>query len=188
MNTYKKRLVLLAALAAACLLPTLAIAGSYMGISVGQSSLELGKPDFTIDFDPKDIDLKDSDLGMKVFGGYRFTILAVEAAYMDLGKVEGGRGVFAEASGFSAFGMVHWPIGPASLFGKAGGFVWQSEASFGEWVKDNTKIKDDGFDLAYGIGLMIGLFDIDARLEYEYLNVGDLDDISLVSVGVSYTF
>lgn len=188
MSTYRKCSALAATLAASCLFSCAAFAGSYMGISVGQSSIELGKPDFNIDFDPKDVDLKDSDIGMKVFGGYRFTLFAVEAAYMDLGKIEGGQGVFAEATGLSAFAMVHWPVGPASIFGKAGGFVWQSEASFGELVADTSKLKDDGFDLAYGIGVMVGLFDIDARLEYEYLNVGDLEDVSLVSVGVSYTF
>ena len=188
MSIYRKFLGLVAASAASCLLSSVVFAGSYMGISVGESSIELGKPDLAIDFDPKDIDLKDSDIGMKIFGGYRFTIVAVEAAYVDLGKINGGQGVFAEASGFSGFGMLHLPLGPASLFGKMGGFVWKSEASFGDLVDEDLKLKDDGFDLAYGIGVMIGLLDIDARLEYEYFNVGDLEDVSLVSVGVSYTF
>ncbi|WP_054113119.1 hypothetical protein [Marinagarivorans algicola] len=173
---------------ASCLLSSAAFAGGYMGVSVGESRIELGKPSFDTNFDAKKIDLKDSDIGMKVFGGYRFTIIAVEAAYVDLGKIEGAQGTFAEASGFSGFGMLHLPLGPASVFGKVGGFIWQNEASLGQLVDEDNKFKDDGYDLAYGVGVMFGLLDIDARLEYEYFNVGKFEDVSLVSVGVSYTF
>ncbi len=188
MNVDCKRAAFAIATLASCLLSSAVFAGSYMGVSAGESKIELGKPSFDTSFDAKKLDLKDSDIGMKVFGGYRFTLVAIEAAYVDLGKIEGEQGTFAEASGFSGFGMLHLPLGPASIFGKVGGFVWKNEASLGQLVDENNKLKDDGYDLAYGIGMMFGLLDIDARLEYEYFNVGKFEDVSLVSVGVSYTF
>lgn len=160
-----------------------AMAGAYIGVGAGQSLIEYNEPSGSIDFDPEDVDLKDSDTGMKVFGGYRFTLAAVEAAYIDFGRIDGNNGEYVEVSGFSGFGMLHLGLGPASLFGKVGGFMWESEASI-----DNLRDKKDGYDLAYGVGAMVGLLDVDVRLEYEYFNVGEFEDVSMVSVGVSYTF
>ncbi|BCD98475.1 outer membrane beta-barrel protein [Marinagarivorans cellulosilyticus] len=162
---------------------TSASAGAYIGVGAGQSSIEYNEPSGSISFDPKEVDLSDSDTGMKIFGGYRFSLAAVEAAYIDFGRIDGNSGTYVEVDGFSGFGLLHLSLGPASVFGKVGGFMWQSEASI-----ENVKGEDDGYDLAYGIGVMVGLLDIDARLEYEYFNVGEFEDVSMVSVGVSYTF
>lgn len=157
-------------------------ADTYLGVSAGQSKIEYGAPDASNDFDPKAIDLDDSDTAFKVFGGYKFTIAAAELAYVDFGRIEGNNGTYSEVSGFSGFGMLHMGLGPASLFGKVGGFMWESDASV-------EQLEDDGYDLAYGLGVMVGLLGIDARMEYEYFNVGGkLDDVSMISVGMSYTF
>ena len=157
-------------------------ADTYLGVSAGQSKIEYGAPDTSNDFDPKAIDLDDSDTAFKIFGGYKFTIAAAELAYVDFGRIEGNNGTYSEVSGFSGFGMLHMGLGPASLFGKVGGFMWESDASV-------EQLEDDGYDLAYGLGVMVGLLGIDARMEYEYFNVGGkLDDVSMISVGVSYTF
>ncbi len=160
---------------------SLATAGSYVGLSFGEARQEYKQPDFDNNFNPSGLDLKDSDLGFKVFGGYKFTLAAVELAYVDFGKIESGNNTFAEASGVSAFGMLHFGLGPVGVFGKAGAFAWRSEVSV-----ENFKDKDDGYDLAYGLGVKGGLLGINARLEYEYFNVGSSEDISMVSVGLSY--
>lgn len=157
-------------------------ADTYLGVSAGQSKIEYGAPDTNNDFDPKAINLDDSDTAFKVFGGYKFTIAAAELAYVDFGRIEGNNGTYSEVSGFSGFGMLHMGVGPASVFGKVGGFMWESDASV-------EQLEDDGYDLAYGLGVMVGLMGIDARMEYEYFNVGGkLDDVSMISVGVSYSF
>lgn len=169
-------------LMAAVMCAPAALADTYLGLSAGQSQIEYGSPDTSTDFDPKAIDLDDGDTAFKVFGGYKFTIAAAELAYVDFGRIEGNNGTYSEVSGFSGFGMLHMGLGPASVFGKVGGFMWESTASV-------EQLEDDGYDLAYGLGVMVGLLGIDARMEYEYFNVGGkLDDVSMVSVGVSYSF
>lgn len=168
--------------AASCIFASSAFADAYIGVSAGQSKIEYGSPSTNNDFDPKSINLDDSDTAFKVFGGYKFTIAAAELAYVDFGRIDGNNGAYSEVSGFSGFGMLHMGFGPASIFGKVGGFMWESTASI-------EQLEDDGYDLAYGLGVKVGLMGIDARMEYEYFNVGGkLDDISMVSVGLSYAF
>lgn len=166
---------------------SLASAGTYMGISLGESSIEYKRPNFNNNFDPEDLDIEDSDLGFKVFGGYKFTLAAVELAYVDFGRIEDNDS-YAEVSGVSAFGMLHFGLGPIGVFGKAGGFAWSSDVVSGIRAAVEEKEQDDGYDLAYGLGIKAGLFGINGRLEYEYFNVGSVEDISMVSVGVSYSF
>lgn len=182
----RSKAAVLAAAVAFGLVATSASAGTYVGVSAGQSTIEYKRPSGdSFDFDPGELQLDDSDTAFKLFGGYKFTIAAVEAAYVDFGTIENNDD-YAEVSGLSVFGMLHMGLGPVGAFAKMGGFVWQSEVSFSR--AQEIYEEGDGFDLAYGIGVNAGLLGIKGRLEYEYFNVGDFEDISMISVGVSYDF
>ena len=149
--------------------------GFYIGGSIGNSELGFENTD-------TDFDLDDSDTGYKVFGGFKFTILAVEAGYVDFGNIsEAGNRV--DLSGYSAFGLLNLGIGPVDLFGKVGGFAWESDFKAGD-IRDS----EDGFDPAVGIGAGLSFGSFSVRGEYEYFDISDFDDVSMLSIGATYTF
>jgi len=167
--------------------------GFYIGGSVGESDADDGNaiPDL-ITSGP--VDGKDS--GMKFFGGYQFNQnLAVELAYVDLGKVTYS-GMFGalfvtggtvKTSGFNASVVGTWPLNPSfSLFAKAGLFAWDAKA------RDVTggvpfSGSDDGADLSLGFGGAYSLTkNFSLRAEWEQFEA--VDKISLLSIGVAYKF
>ena len=69
------------------------------------------------------------------------------------------------------------------MFAKAGFIDWSADTRL-----DGTRLGSDGCtDPAYGIGARFSLFSAEVRAEYEYFDVEDVD-LSLVSVGVAWTF
>lgn len=149
--------------------------GPYIGASVGQASF---KDDF------QDIKLDEDDTGWKVFGGARWGMLGFEGGYVDFGNpaIAGGT-VKSEASGFDAFGVLILPIGPLDLFGKFGGIWWDAESRF-----DGTVVKDDGVDMAWGVGAGVRVGPVQIRAEYERFEIGNLDELSMISIGGAWIF
>lgn len=154
--------------------------GLYIGGSIGSTSLGIDTPD------DSELDFSDDDNGYKLFAGLRFTILAVEAGYVDFGGINVGEGessASADISGFNAFGVLILGVGPVDLFAKAGGFVWEADGELAE-----EKYKEDGFDPAVGVGGSLTFGSLSVRAEYEYYDVSDFDELSMVSLGLTYTF
>ncbi|MDN3639165.1 porin family protein [Simiduia curdlanivorans] len=155
--------------------------GFYLGGSVGSAVVEAQETG---------IDLDDSDVGYKVFGGYNFGLvplvdLALEASYLDFGTQTGDAsgGEFTLATtGLMASGLVGVNLGPVGLFAKAGIVNWNSD--FKE-LGGNTS--DSGSDPAYGIGAKFQLGSFQLRAEYELIDIEDAD-IDYFSVGAAYTF
>lgn len=147
--------------------------GLYLGGSFGNATLDFEDPN-------DDIDIKDDDIGYKIFGGFKFTLLAVEAGYVDFGKVDKS-GYEGELSGFNAFGMLSFGLGPVSVFGKLGGFVWESD-----FEDAQTRYKDDGFDPAVGVGIGFDLGGVGIRGEYEYYDIDGFDEVAMLSLGATY--
>lgn len=165
-------------IACACLIstPSFAESGLYLGGSVGHSK---------VGYEPSEntsVDLDDSDIGYKLFGGFKFTLLAIEAGYVDFGKIEGDAGD-VEISGFDAFGVLSLGLGPVEVFGKLGGFVWDSD-----YHSVGGTYKDDGFDPAFGVGAAFNLGSIGFRAEYEYFDIDDFDEVSMISLGATFWF
>lgn len=146
--------------------------GLYLGGSFGNAKIGYNPSD--------DIDVKDSDTGYKLFGGFKFTLLAAEAGYVDFGKIEES-GYSSEVSGFNAFGVLSMGIGPVNVFGKLGGFVWEADFEAAQ-----QRYKDDGFDPAAGIGVGLTLGSFGLRGEYEYYDIGDFDEVSMLSLGATF--
>jgi len=165
----------------------------YIGGSVGESDADDGNAIPSL-ITSGPVDGKDS--GMKFFGGYQFNQnLAVELAYVDLGKLQYSGSFFGtpvtggtvKTSGFNASAVGVLPLNPSfSLFAKAGLFAWDAKA------RDVTggvpfSGSDDGADLSLGFGGAYSLTkNFSLRVEWEQFEA--VDKISLLSIGVAYKF
>jgi OmpA-OmpF porin, OOP family len=173
--------------------------GGYFGATVGQSS------DSDYCSDPGSLvvascDTKDT--AYKVFGGYRFTRnVGAELSYVDLGKFHatgtsaglpfdvktGVTGVTLQAVGIAPYGNEF------SFMGRVGGIYWDMKTS-ASLAGMSGSTGDHGFDLALGVGAQYK-FTLNAgvRLDFDYYpnlgnnNTGE-DNISVISIGLSYSF
>jgi len=160
--------------------------GFYVGGSAGRSFLtaDLVDPEQgTIEFD-------EGAASWKAFAGFNidaFVIdLAIEGGYVDFGAPDAriaGSDIEFDVTGWDLFGLAGLELGPVGVFAKAGFIDWSADTRL-----DGTRLgSDGGTDPAYGIGARFSLFSAEVRAEYEYFDVEDVD-LSLVSVGVAWTF
>ncbi len=147
--------------------------GLYLGASLGNAKVGYQDPNTTLH-------LSDSDAGYKIYTGFKFTFVAVEAGYVDFGLIEKSNASI-DLSGFSAFGKLSMGLGPAEIFAKAGGFVWESDY---KTAQDTFKSND--FDPAIGLGAAFNLGGVGVRAEYEYFDISDFDTVSMISVGATW--
>jgi OOP family OmpA-OmpF porin len=169
----------------------------YVGLAGGETNVELeaGGADFEAD-----------DSAFKVFGGYMFNeFFGVELAYMDLGDLsdrvgfDGGEfgesfvDLDGEVSGFSAELAAEYPLGPVDLFAQAGIMAWDVEGDFrgfngvtGEDIR--LSADDDGEDLIWSVGARYNAGQFAVRAEYESIDAGDVDELTVMSIGVEYRF
>lgn len=150
--------------------------GFYLGASVGDANVEIDEGLAQID---------SNDTGFKVIAGFRpLDWLAFEANYVNFGEPEQGQ-LESEADGFSGFVVGFLPIGPVDLFAKGGVVSWDGSVS----LKNGPELsKQDGTDLAYGVGAQFRLLSLSFRAEYELFDVDDVKDANMLSIGVTYTF
>ena len=166
-------------------LPSAAWAGSksgfYVGGSVGSATQDFESPEFSIDDDAS---------GSKVFVGYNLGLvplidLAVEGSYVDFGKITSpvtGGNASSEVTGFNAFGLAGFKLGPVGFFAKLGVINWESEALF-----LGVKTDDSGSDAALGIGARFQIGPIAVRAEYENFDIEN-SETDFFSIGASWTF
>jgi hypothetical protein len=152
--------------------------GFYLGLGVGQSNIEIDDiGGLTSE------DFKGDDAAYKLMAGIRpLDWLAVEASYVNFGEVEDdvmGVSFRAEGDGISAFAVGFLAVGPVDLFAKGGLITWDSKI---------TGFDEDGTDLAYGVGAQFRFLSLGVRAEYERFDVDEVDDLSMISIGVTYTF
>ena len=163
--------------------------GWFIGASVGSASYAF---DGDLNVGDIDFDLDDSATAWKVYGGYQFLpFLAIEAGYNDFGSFDESRdGNRAElsADGYNIWALGILPLGFIDFYGKVGVHFYESELS-GNLEEIGDALGDDsGEDLAYGIGAGFEILDFTIRAEYEYFEADVLDDLQLVSVGLTYSF
>jgi opacity protein-like surface antigen len=148
--------------------------GFYAGAGVGQFNVQIDDVSDAVNtaqgFDS-------DDTSWKVFAGWRFTpVLAVELDYIDLGapneSVSGVR-LEAQINGVAPYFVATLPLGIFEIFGKVGYYFYDVEFD----ANDQTVRDDSAEDFVYGAGVGLVLFDhLAARLEYEIIDVSDLDD------------
>lgn len=152
--------------------------GIYAGFAIGQANVEINNLSGI-----SAADFKGDDTGYKLIVGLRpLDWLAVEASYVNFGKPEDtvvGQKVRAEGDGLSAFAVGFLPVGPIDLFVKGGLISWDSKlAGFNE----------KGTDFAYGVGAQFRLLGLSVRAEYEKFDAADVDNLNMLSLGLTYTF
>jgi hypothetical protein len=154
--------------------------GLYLGGSLGTTS---------VDVDTGTVEFDDDDSGYKIFAGYNFGLiplldLAIEGSYVDFGEVSSAEIGNADVgiTGWDAFGVAGFKLGPIGVFGKVGMIAWESES---DAVQD--ELDDSGSDPAYGIGASFQLGSLAFRAEYELFDTGDAD-VDYFSVGAAWTF
>ena len=180
-------------------LATAADNGIYVGVGLGQATIQ-DKEEFVADLQTVRIDFDQDDLGYKVLIGARpLDWFGLEADYVNFGDqeqdvkfpVSGQPGATFDATvklegyGIAGFLVGYVPIGPVDLFAKAGLVSWDTKGKI-EGVSD--WLRDDGEDLAYGVGVQFRLLSLGLRAEYEIYDIDGVDDANLLSVGVTYTF
>jgi len=154
----------------------------YLGVSIGENTIEEDNVFAGEDFD-------DSDTGFKAFGGYQFhKHFAVEANYTVFGDTEDDiAGIDTEVE-FDTFGVNLVGIAPIAerfdLFAKLGFAYWDAEVkAFG--ISDD----DDGTDLSYGLGARFNFNEqVSVRAEYEGIDVDGLDTADFLSMGIEFNF
>ena len=152
--------------------------GVYVGAGIGNSTIDGAIGDDTFDLDTN---------GYKLIFGYNFGIvplidLAIEGAYVDMGDEKVGDLTFSQTS-FNGFGLLGFSFGPVGLFAKAGVAAWDTERQIG-----NLKTTLSGTDPVYGIGARVQIFKVSGRIEYEYYDQSDFDDVYMTSISLLYTF
>lgn len=171
--------------------------GGYFGAGIGRASLS----DYCSDTGGLTVaTCDDKDTAFKVFGGYRFTRnVAVEAAYVDLGKYRatGGAPAFdieTKVTGVTAQAVGIVPFGNEfSLMGRIGAIFWDLSTS-GTVGGLPGRLSDNGVDLALGGGVQYKFarnFGVRADLDY-YPNLGNEntgeDNVTAASIGVVFLF
>lgn len=179
---------------------TTANAGGYVGVGIGQSSVDLD----AIDFGPGvSSSISDTDTSVKIVGGYEINEnFSVEAGYTNFGEfgvdyTDGfdslSENYEATALYLAAVGSI--PLGQASLFGKFGLASWDLDASISSTFGVSASASASGTDPVYGFGAQLDVSNnVMLRVEFErYTNVGDENetgesDIDLLSVSAAMRF
>lgn len=162
--------------------------GLYLGAAVTQARFEEDNLDLDA-LGTQVTDLDDEDTSWKAIAGFRLhDNFSVEANYIDFGEAQTGAlpligRAFAEAKGFSAYAIGLIPVGPADLYAKAGAVHTEVEAGAG-----NFSIDEDSTEFAYGAGVQVRLGSLAARLEYEKFEIDAIDDLDVLSLGLTFTF
>jgi OOP family OmpA-OmpF porin len=172
------------------LLASLAIAGPvhasdtglYVGGSVGQTTIK-----------ENDIDFDESDTSYKAFAGYMILpFLGVEGGYVNFGgpnKNYNGLGsVDIDVDGWEAFVLGALPLGPFDVFAKAGVLSYDIDAKVQGPGLGSLSGSDSDEVGAYGAGVAFGIDRFQIRGEYTYYDVSDVDDVYMLSAGVTYRF
>lgn len=160
--------------------------GLYVGAGVGRFDVQIDDAeDVTDTVGSFDAD----DTTFKAFAGWRFNpYLAVELDYMDLGNPEDridDRRVDADVNGLAPYLVGTWPIGPVELFAKAGYLFYDVKFDV-----DDLTVKDDNEqDFVYGGGIGVTFFErLNTRLEYEVIDIGDVDDSNALWLTAAWRF
>lgn len=175
-------------------LPTIVLVatalGAAHGVRAGDNGIYLGaavgRVEASVDKDTARglvNDFSGHDAAYKAILGIRpLDWLGAEISYMDLGKPDSG--IFAaDSTALSGYAVGFASVGPVvDLFAKAGLVNWKSKITSGR----NELLSRDGTDPAYGAGLIVHLFSLSLRAEYEHFDIDDR--ANLVSVGLTWTF
>ena len=133
------------------------------------------------------------DSAWKIFGGFQFNRhFALELGYANFGESTASLGPISTRDEVSAFEVVALGIFPVvdrfAIFGKAGFFGGELERTSnnpGEPTGTNTQT-----DFTFGLGVRFDItHNIGVRAEWQrYIDLGEITDVDLISIGVQFRF
>jgi hypothetical protein len=183
-GTYRKAIMRRAAWAmplAFLAIPALADeSGTYIGVATGQMNVR-DRNDLT------GFRIDSGDNAFKAILGWRANLVAFELNYVDFGRPTQnvfGRQVELDAQGIDAFVIFSGRVARLDLYAKAGVLLWDAEAS----MQGLASANHDGSDFAFGAGAQLIFGALAIRAEYEQFLIKDIDDLNLVSVGLTWQF
>lgn len=165
-------------------LPSLVWAGDESGLYIGGSVGQAG-----IDASVDDIGFDEDATGYKVLFGYNFGLiplidLAVEADYRDFGSFKDGKNnIKSDITSVDVYGLAGLNLGLFGVFAKVG----YADTDVDTVVEDGKFTSSESSN-TYGIGARIQLGSLAVRAEYEEFDVDNIDDLSMWSLGATYTF
>lgn len=161
--------------------------GPYVGGGIGEFAVTIEDIEGLTDA-VKDLDSDDS--AWKVFFGWRFNpYFSLEADYIDLGTprgdfdASGTSGAYTlDMSGVAGYAVGTLPLGIFELSGKVGYYFHDVTIdvdlnNIGPGNGDVIGSDDSGEAWVYGVGAGLTFIDhINAKLEYELMDIDDFDD------------
>jgi hypothetical protein len=191
------KVAMVAAAAGMALASAPASAEMYVGAGLGDGTIETSE-----NFEDGSINFDESDMAYRIFAGYMFSqYLGVELAYLDLGSpsqrfgFDGGESgtinvdFKAELTGISAQGVLAYPIDVFEVFAKLGIVSYEAEVEArNTGTGQSLNLDDDGEELAYGIGAKYNIGNFALRADWDIVDAGDVDDVSLWTIGAELSF
>lgn len=173
--------------------------GPYIGAAYGEFDVTIENIDGLTDA-VRDLDTDSS--AWKAFFGWRLNpYLAFEGDYIDLGDADGGfdasgsSGDYTlELDGFGVYAIGSLPLGIFELSGKLGYYFHDVTIdvdmdNIGPGNGDVIGSDESGEAWAYGVGAGVTLLDhIHAKLEYEIMDIDDLDDPYTIWLSAAWRF
>jgi hypothetical protein len=191
------KVAMVAAAAGMALASAPASAELYVGGAIGDGTIETSE-----NFEGGSINFDESDFAYRIFGGYMFSqYLGVEVAYLDLGSpsqrfgFDGGEAgtvnidFKAELTGISAQGVLAYPFDVFEVFAKLGIVSYEAKVEARDaGAGQSLNLDDDGEELAYGIGARYNVGNFALRADWDIIDAGDVDDVSMWSIGAELSF
>lgn len=154
----------------------------HFGAAIGQSYFSADYKD-ALDQVQK---IDENSTAWKIFGGFSGSkFWGIEGGYRDFGKITPAdlHDFKTRTSGWDVEAIGRFQIAIVDIFGKAGAMFWSTKTTI-----DSIDSKEDGTDFFWGIGAGVHLGPIGVRLEWESLEGGGQDNLSMVSLGATLGF
>ena len=164
--------------------------GFYLGGGVGDFSAAVDEIDELDDVDDVGIDFSDGDNATKLFAGWAFNrFFAVQADFVDFGESSGvvspSVSGTSDVQGIAPSIVGTLPIGPIELFARVGMMFYEVDLN----LTGGRLIDESGEDLVLGVGIGIDVLDrLNMRLEYEEIDIEQLDEADALWLNVAWKF
>ncbi len=177
--------IMFLALITGLLCPAAALADLYAGAAIG-NTWQSAKVDAE-EVLGNVTEISENSTGWKIFGGFKGQgIFAIEGGYRDLGEIEtepNNIKFTTNTKGWDVEAMAHLEVSILDLFAKAGAFFWKSDSVLGTMAEENS-----GTSFLWGLGVGVTLGPVGVRLEWESMEVDQMDNLSMLSLGASLGF
>lgn len=157
--------------------------GMYVGAGIGNTFFSSDVENAVDQI--KNID--ESSTAWKIFGGFNGArFIGVEGGYRSFGSVEttvSDQLFKSKTSGWDVEALGRLQIAIIDVFAKAGAMFWSTDVTL-----LGKTVDDSGTDFFWGLGAGVHLGPIGARLEWESVEGGGPDNLSMVSLSATLGF